>query len=479
MKPTRALVSWIAWHYDFKDKTGPIPNPDGPTFDLHRRFFDPKQHDIHVLISSAPDRDERTLRLYSELKQVFPRHHIVLRFKSLADIFDFQEIKLRAEEVLAELARYEAIDIIVSNGTTPMRTVWLALHLEDNGYRTHLIQGLDREMSASGRSEFIRLRVDASLFAYRILIREAGRKPDSGLYRTPKLQSVYDLAAQIAASDYPCLIEGASGTGKENLAKEIHLQSARRDKAFVPVNCGTFTNPELLASELFGYVKGAFTGADKDHQGIFERASGGTLFLDEIGDISPQMQVSLLRALQEQKIRPINSYQEVPVNVRIIAATNKNLLAECKAGRFRWDLYYRLAVAQLHVPSFADYPISEKQTYIRRMLGHEAERLKCKPLTLSAEAEEKLLLYPFPGNFRELENVIRKLYLFAAPAQREIQAADLPGDLREALPQDQTLRAFTRHYARQVLARHNGNQRQAARTLDISLNSLKKYVGEQ
>lgn len=220
-----------------------------------------------------------------------------------------------------------------------------------------------------------------------------------------------------------CLIRGESGTGKEHLAHYIHQSSNRNTKEFISVNCSALGD-SLLESRLFGYVKGVFTDAKEDKKGLFDEANGGTIFLDEIGDISPFMQQSLLRVLQSSEILPVGATKSRKIDVRIVAATHKDLERMCEVGTFRWDLYYRLSVVELSLPTLQDRGKNEKQALLDFFLGKiQKEMNKAKRLKLSKEAQQILLDYPFKGNVRELENVITNLYVFC---EGEIQISNLP-----------------------------------------------------
>ena len=223
---------------------------------------------------------------------------------------------------------------------------------------------------------------------------------------SPKMRAIFDLIQTVAPQSSRVLITGESGTGKELVARAIHENSARSKAPFITINCGAF--PEtLLESELFGYVKGAFTGANENRAGLFQAADGGTLFMDEIGNMSPTMQVKLYRVLQEGKVRPIGSTEEADVDVRVIAATNRDLEKEIAEGRFREDLYYRLSVIPVHVPALRDrredIPLLTRHFLerFRNMTGKRIEGIEPK-------AMERLEAYDWPGNVRELENTIER-----------------------------------------------------------------------
>ena len=212
---------------------------------------------------------------------------------------------------------------------------------------------------------------------------------------------------KVARSQAPVYISGESGSGKELVARLIHQQSSRSDKAFVAINCGAIPH-ELMESEFFGHKKGSFTGAVTDKKGFFQAAEGGTLFLDEIADLPQSLQVKLLRAIQEKKIRPVGEQQEIPVDIRLLSATHRNLADMVKTGLFRQDLYYRINVIDLHIP-----PLRERssgytrayRTYTNQILQGAIYRL-CRPLSKAALAA--LQHYHFPGNVRELENILER-----------------------------------------------------------------------
>ena len=223
---------------------------------------------------------------------------------------------------------------------------------------------------------------------------------------SPKMQAIFDLIQTIAPQSSRVLITGESGTGKELVARAIHENSARVHAPFITINCGAF--PEtLLESELFGYMKGSFTGANENRAGLFQAADGGTLFMDEIGNMSPTMQVRLYRVLQEGKVRPIGSTEETDVDVRVIAATNKDLEKEIAEGRFREDLYYRLSVIPIHLP-----PLRERREDIPLLTRSFLERFRNltgkKIEGIEPKAMERLEAYDWPGNVRELENTIER-----------------------------------------------------------------------
>src|SRR6266849_3608782 len=246
--------------------------------------------------------------------------------------------------------------------------------------------------------------------------------------RSAAMQGVFELVDKVAAGRTTVLITGESGVGKELVARAVHAKSPRAQQPFIPVNCGAI--PEgLIERELFGHVKGAFTGAQSDKAGLFQTAEGGTLFLDEIAELPTPLQVKLLRAIQDRRIRQVGGTEDVEVDVRIVAATNRDLPAEVRAGRFREDLYYRLNVVQIRVP-----PLRDRREDILLLADHFLRRFGAEhrrpELRLSREARRRLDEYGFPGNVRELENLIERAVALSDGDEVTLDA--LPAPLRGA-----------------------------------------------
>jgi two-component system response regulator PilR (NtrC family) len=290
------------------------------------------------------------------------------------------------------------------------------------------------------------------------------------------IEMVRELIAKLARSQAPVYISGESGSGKELAARLIHAQSSRADAPFVPVNCGAI--PEnLMESEFFGYRKGAFTGADGDREGFFQAASSGTLFLDEVADLPLSMQVKLLRAIQEKRVRKVGATVEEPVDVRLICATHQDLRACVEAGNFRQDLYYRLNVIELKMPTLRergeDIPLLA-DACLQRMAGHGAA------LLMSPAAHDALRAYPFPGNVRELENVLERASALCNGERIEVDDLQLapesevagdPGRDGESL--DAYLDRLERQAILEAVAKTDGNRTAAARVLGITFRSLR------
>jgi len=296
-----------------------------------------------------------------------------------------------------------------------------------------------------------------------------------------KMRGIFKLIEDIAPSDTTVLIQGESGTGKELVASAIHHKSLRQGKPFIVINCSAYP-ATLLESELFGHEKGAFTGAIRQKIGRFEQAHGGTVFLDEIGEIPPSSQIKLLRVLQTQKFERIGGEQTIAVDVRILAATNKDLLQEVKDGNFREDLYYRLNVIPINLPPLRnrrnDIPLQARY-FVQRFAAEQGKDIA----EISSDAMRLLLNYPWPGNVRELENCIEHAVVLARG--KHIEAPDLPDVLHEASGQDEisdtpaTIMENEVKLLKEVLDDCNWNKMEAARRLGISRNTLyrklKKY----
>ncbi len=300
--------------------------------------------------------------------------------------------------------------------------------------------------------------------------------------RSSKMQHVVELARRVAKVDATILITGESGVGKERIARLVHDESTRAAGPFIAVNCGAITET-LLESELFGHKRGAFTGAASDRPGLFEAANHGTLLLDEIGDVSPGMQVKLLRVLQEREIRRVGENKSRPVNVRVLAATNRDLAHGVAEGTFRQDLYYRLKVVDLYVP-----PLRDRRDDIlplaRLLLADAAVRMARGITGLAAGTADQLLRYAWPGNVRELENAMERAVALARGDR--VDLVDLPEEVRQAFPKPvvsegtvHPLSDIEKEYILAVLELNRGNQTRTAEQLQIGsatlYRKLKKY----
>ena len=301
--------------------------------------------------------------------------------------------------------------------------------------------------------------------------------------RSEAMLQVYKTAARVASTDATVLIQGESGTGKELVARAIHAASPRASGPFVAVDCGAIAEG-VLESELFGHTRGAFTGAQVARRGLFEEAHHGTLFLDEIGDVGPNLQARLLRALQEGTIRRVGANDPIAVDVRIVAATNRDMDAAVKQGTFRADLYYRLHVVSIRIP-----PLRERREDIPLLAEHFAQKHgRAEGSAISPEARELLVAYDWPGNVRELENAVARA--LALNPSGVVIPEDLPDAIHLAQaepapvplppPGDRpTLAELERRYASQVLGETGGNKTRAAEILGIDRKTLYRILGER
>jgi two-component system, NtrC family, response regulator AtoC len=294
---------------------------------------------------------------------------------------------------------------------------------------------------------------------------------------SPEVRELMSVIARVAASESPVLIHGESGTGKELVARTLHLRSRRAAKPFVSVNCGALPDT-LLETELFGHKRGAFSGAVATRVGLFEAAHGGTLFLDEIGEMSPAMQVRLLRALDSGEVRRVGEERAFHVDVRVVAATNKELRHEATAGHFRWDLYYRVSTVVVPVP-----PLRHRKGDIPMLVEHFTSpgARTGKPLRFTPDAMERLLQYQWPGNIRELRNLVERMQILHEG--EAVHAEDLPHEfgrpqrfVETAEPVMLPLHEVERRHVEHVLATTAWNKARAARVLEVDIKTLNKKI---
>lgn len=387
--------------------------------------------------------------------------------------FKDAQIAQRVSEVRERLATFGCSNDLIEKSVGKFQYV-------DDANRQHFC-----ELVELVAQEIVTLHVEISSRENKIseLNKELGNrfKYDNMMGKSKPMQSLYALLDKIKFADSTVMVQGENGTGKELIAKSIHYNSHRKEKAFIIQNCSAF-NDNLLESELFGHMKGSFTGALKDKKGLFEMADKGTFFLDEIGDTSPQMQVKLLRVLQEGTFTPVGSTEMRKVDVRIVAATNRNLREMVEQGTFREDLYYRLNVINIRVP-----PLRERKEdiplLVEYFLGKSAESNNKPKKSLMGRAVEKLYDYPWPGNVRELQNEIERLCVLAGDEQKigheilspkilelgeknKVQGSRLHGKLKDALED------LEREMIKEGLRRTGWNKSKLAKELGISRAGL-------
>jgi two-component system, NtrC family, response regulator PilR len=303
--------------------------------------------------------------------------------------------------------------------------------------------------------------------------------------RSPRMQQIFSIVSRIAPTGSTVLITGESGTGKEMIARAIHFNSGRRGR-FVSINCGALPE-QLLESELFGHERGAFTGAIREKRGLFQEAERGTLFLDEIGEMSPPMQIKLLRVLQERTVRRVGGNEEIPVDVRIVAATNQELRDSIQKGLFREDLFYRINVIPIELPPLRQRP-EDIPLLVEFFIGKYCQQVETSPKRISSEAMQVLQRYSWPGNVRELENMIERIVAMEPTGvitklslpDVVIIGTEMPGD-PYALPPggielEKHLEAIGKYFMLKALERSGGVQTQAAELLGMSFRSFRYYA---
>ncbi|MFC3694910.1 sigma-54-dependent transcriptional regulator [Chenggangzhangella methanolivorans] len=293
-------------------------------------------------------------------------------------------------------------------------------------------------------------------------------KPGRLVGTSPQMARIREMVARAAATPTTVLITGESGTAKEITARALHDQSPYSAKPFVPVNCAAISS-EIIESELFGHVKGAFTGAASSREGLFFYAQGGTLFLDEVAELPLALQAKLLRVIEDRKVRPVGSDREVPIDVRLIAATNADLSEEVAAGRFRADLFYRLDVFRIHLPPLRDRP-EDVEALARMFMGQISAQLGLPPLALDDETLKRFAAYPWPGNARELRNRVERGLIMGAFDVPHVE------DAGEAETDD--LSELEKRHMLRVLDAAGGNRAEAARRLGVSRKTLDRKCAE-
>jgi len=470
---SKILISWMAYENDFIKGKG-IVNADGPNSTVHKYFF--RDYDHHLLLTTSKDTNDDTKYQYlvTYLRSTF-NHTICEIAMSINDVIDLSEISAKVNTLLLSNKQLE-IDIFISPGTPTMQVAWYLAH-QSLGIKTNLFQLRRMEHSKNKLPEQLFVTLEKSSYTAALIIKQY--ELDRGLKVTDtiilgSLKDVYVKADKVARHDHiRVLITGDTGTGKELLAQYIHEHSPRKGKPFEAINCSALGD-QLLESRLFGYEKGAFTGADKTTLGLFHELDGGTAFLDEIGDISPYMQQLLLRFLQSGEVLKVGSRKTDKVDVRIIAATNKNVMELVTQNKFREDLYYRLSVSEFNLPSLKEYRSKDKEQIFNYLWKKSIKKFNSKGLLCSNNIRKQILEYPFPGNIREMENMIDGII---AESDDEVKIDHLPNRvLKPKLEQSLKLKDVENRHIHMVYEICNKNMTRTSKVLGVSYNKVKSKL---
>lgn len=468
------LISWVATVNDFYNGRMPV-NSSGPNCSVHHFYW---KYDHHILLSSskAVKEDVKLLQLASYLRKTFS-HSIEARAMAINDVIDINEIYGKISYLLLSF-RKDDVDIFISPGTPTMQVAWYLAH-QRLSLRTRLFQLRKSEHTPDNSTpEQVWVNMEQSKIPTALIIREELKdsKNNNALLITKSLQPVYNMARKVAAADkVTVLIYGETGTGKEGLARYIHAHSPRSKGPFIAVNCASMGD-SLLESRLFGHVKGSFSGAETDRDGYFSSAEGGSIFLDEIGDISPYMQQALLRVLQEKEITRVGDTKSNKINLRVIAATNQDLVKLCAEGKFRWDLYYRLTVVDLTLPSFQQMESEEVEEIFEFMMNKKSADFKLPIPKISDVVRKRILGYSFPGNMREVENFVERLF---AMVEDEVGLDILPSRfLNGSNVPSLNLDDVISQHVNKVFLMCNRNISKTAKVLGRSTNTVKSKLNQ-
>lgn len=476
------LISWEGYKEDFESmsrrnefKREKKVLLSGPTFSLHKDF--PFTYKKHILLSAPENDEDKSLSelLIDELKTSFPDHPVEGRSLVLKDPLDIEELFNVTNEILFEHRNYH-IEVFISTGYPNTRVAWF-MALPNFKQNLKLFQIRQAKFTKNNTPEKVFIStVTFNPNALNIISDLPYRYSSvEAIYFSESLKLVYEKAMSVSSTNrVSCLILGEHGTGKENLARFIHENSERKNDPFIAVNCAAYSD-ELLRSELFGHEKGAFTGAEKATKGVFEEANKGTIFLDEIGDISPKMQVSLLRVLQEKKIQRIGGFKDIPVDVRVITATNKELEALCEREIFRWDLFFRIATTALKLPPLREWNNKDKYRLLEHFnaLYQREFRNRVNTLQFSDDALKIITNYHYRGNIRELQNMVISLYTFSTGI---VEPNDLPERMNKNFIGLDSLAENEKRHIAKILKQTSWNITSSAEILGITRETLYRKI---
>jgi transcriptional regulator with PAS, ATPase and Fis domain len=497
------LLTWLG----VTDMKSSEQDSDGNLGPIAGAAVDRNYKKVYILSGFSKQSTSR----YKKWLERVTKANVNVRNVDLKDPMDFEVIYESARQIATDVQKkHKNLVFALSPGTPVMAAVWIILAKtcfpqvelisssvqDEKGNYQVRTTSVPFDISAAPLEDLIRKYDEQVTVQTQSLPPKTADFPEI-IHKCNKMKRVIDLARRAAIRNLPVLILGESGTGKELIAKAIFTGSLRREEKLVALNCGAIA-PTMIESELFGHVKGAFTGAVKAKKGHFKTAHKGTIFLDEIGDLALSLQVKLLRAIQEKKVRPVGGDDESDADVRIIAATHKDLIEEVAKGNFRKDLFYRLAVAIIHVP-----PLRERGSDIKQLMDHYMIRINKEfaeqpyyngPKILSQNARIALCNYQWPGNVRELENTLKRAALWSPgkklqkqdildsiiPIKSRVESDILNQPIGGDFNINEIKDDVSKHYLVQALRKSGGNKTAAAKLLGLANHQtvvgwMKKY----
>jgi len=484
----KILVSWIATNHDFlkRDELGEMKftdktfNEDGPHFSLYKDFGD--DFDIHYLLCQDDENNSsvKWSKLAGSLRHRFKKQ-VILKFMSIDDVFSVGTIKGKVEDFIKYQLKDMDVEVFISPGTPAMQTAWYLLASELSN-RTNLTFFKRRERkfmrnNSTPKKEIIRF--EKSKYANYSNIRDNFRNESeysiSNTLITKSLKNVYERGFKLAGNNNTTvLISGNFGVGKTHLARYIHENSNRKNRNLITINCSSY-NEEILQGILFGIEPGAFNGATKLKTGVFEQCKGGTLLLKEINILPLRIQAKLCEVLINKKISRLGSFKEIGIDVRVIATSTENLKNHCENGFFRWDLYYRLSIAELKLLPFFSMDKNERKDWVNYFLETTYTKLETRFISkIDKDVWIFLLDQPFKRNILELSNLIETLYTFC---DDKISMTDIFKSYDESQNLDSIiLEEIIINHIKKVVNFCGGNISEASRKLGIDRATVKKYI---